>query len=131
LAKDAGAKRAMPLPVSGAFHSPLMADAEAKMRKALAATDFQSPKVRFINNVDAEFLTDPDAIKESLARQITGSVRWVDSIERLRDNGAAIFVETGPGRVLQGLIRRIDRELSATGFGAPEELEKAIAVINS
>jgi [acyl-carrier-protein] S-malonyltransferase len=108
-----------------------MADAEAKMREALAAVEFLTPNVQFINNVDAEFLTDGDAIKESLARQITGSVRWLDSVERLRNNGASLFVETGPGRVLQGLLRRIDRALLTTGFGAPCELEKALETINS
>lgn len=127
LAKEAGAKRALPLPVSGAFHSPLMKAAEDAMRAALAGAAFAAPKITFVNNVDAAVLSDPAAIKESLARQITGSVRWVDSVKTLREAGAAAFVEVGPGKVLQGLVKRIAPDAKITGFGSPAEMDKVLA----
>ncbi|MBI1291131.1 ACP S-malonyltransferase [bacterium] len=109
-AKAAGAKRALPLPVSGAFHSPLVAPAADTMRVALAAANFTAPACAFVNNVDAALLSDPIAIKDSLVRQVTGSVRWAETVERLAASGITDYVEVGSGKVLSGLIRRIHKE---------------------
>jgi [acyl-carrier-protein] S-malonyltransferase len=109
-AKAAGAKRALPLPVSGAFHSPLVAPAADTMRAALAEASFKAPNCAFVNNVDAALLTDPDAIKDSLVRQVTGSVRWVETVEKLASLGVTDYVEVGSGKVLSGLVRRIHKE---------------------
>lgn len=105
-AKAAGAKRALPLPVSGAFHSPLVAPAADRMKAELAAATLSPPKCLFINNVDAKPLADPDAIRDSLVRQITGSVRWVETLKALEANGVSQFIEVGSGKVLSGLAKR-------------------------
>ncbi|GAB4313949.1 MAG: ACP S-malonyltransferase [Candidatus Sumerlaeia bacterium] len=131
LAKDAGARRALPLPVSGAFHSPLMNDAAEAMRRALQDAVLAPPAIRFINNVDADFLSDPADIKESLARQITGSVKWCDAVQRLSEAGAGVFIEVGPGRVLQGLIRRIVPAAKVLGAGTPAELDATLNELRS
>lgn len=120
-AKAAGAKRAMKLKVGGAFHSPLMEPAVAILKPQLDAASISAPRLRFVANVSADFLTDPEAIRESLLRQITSCVRWSPSVERLRDAGFTRFVEVGAGKVLTGLLRRIDKELKGANFGAPED----------
>ncbi|MCC6547360.1 ACP S-malonyltransferase [Candidatus Sumerlaeota bacterium] len=109
-AKGAGAKRALPLPVSGAFHSPLVAPAADTMKAALAAAAVKAPSALFINNVDAKALRDPDEIRDSLVRQVTGAVRWVESIQALTAAGIDTYVEIGSGKVLSGLIRRIHKD---------------------
>jgi [acyl-carrier-protein] S-malonyltransferase len=108
--KAAGAKRALPLPVSGAFHSPLVAPAAETMRAALSAAQLAAPSTLFVNNVDAQLLTEAEAIRDSLVRQVTGSVRWVELVERLAETGVTDFVEVGSGKVLGGLVRRIRKE---------------------
>lgn len=122
LAKSAGAKRAMKLKVGGAFHSPLMEPAVAMLKPDLEAAALSPPRLRFVANVSADFLDDPEAIRDSLLRQITSCVRWSPSIERLRDAGYSRFVEVGTGKVLTGLLRRIDKALKGSNFGAPEDL---------
>ena len=109
-AKARGAKRALLLPVSGAFHSPLVESAAVTMQQALAEVTFQMPHCLFVNNVDAAPQTAPDTIKQSLVRQITGSVRWVETIEHLAAQGAEIFIEVGSGKVLSGLVKRIKKD---------------------
>jgi [acyl-carrier-protein] S-malonyltransferase len=113
LAEEAGAKRAIPLNVSGAFHSPLMAVAEAGLRDHLEAVEFATPAHPVVSNVTAEPVSDPGAARRLLVEQLTSPVRWAASVRTMRNDGVERFVELGPGRVLTGLLRRIDR--SATG----------------
>jgi len=105
--KAAGAKRALPLPVGGAFHSPLMEPAREKLAKAIEATAFSAPSCPVYQNVTASPETDPIIIKQNLLLQLTSPVRWTQSVERMLADGATDFTEIGPGSVLQGLINRI------------------------
>ena len=105
--KAAGAKRALPLPVGGAFHSPLMESARAKLAIAIEATPFHTPRCPVYQNVSAQPETDPGAIKAGLLRQLTSPVRWTQSVMNMLADGATDFTEIGPGTVLQGLIKRI------------------------
>lgn len=118
-AKVAGAKRALPLPVSGAFHSPLMAPAAKAMERILAGADIREPRLPFYPNVLAEDTRDPAVIRRALADQITGRVRWVETIRRLAADGHARAIEVGPGNVLAGLVKRIDREMSVASAATP------------
>jgi len=105
--KAAGAKRAIKLPVSGAFHSPLMEPARTELAKAIEATPFHAPRCPIYQNVTAQATTDPEEIKANLLKQLTSPVRWTQSVLNMRAAGATHFVELGPGEVLQGLVRRI------------------------
>lgn len=105
--KAAGAKRALPLPVGGAFHSPLMEPAREKLALAIEATAFHAPRCPVYQNVTACPETDPAIIKENLLRQLTSPVRWTQSVLRMLSGGATEFTEIGPGTVLQGLVKRI------------------------
>lgn len=115
LARAAGAKRVVPLPVSAPFHCQLMAPAAQRMADLLADTEFKSPQISVINNIDVAPESDPDAIRDALVRQITGSVRWVELIEKIVACNVSAMIECGPGKVLVGLGRRIagDIEYSA------------------
>ena len=104
---EAGAKRALPLSVSGAFHSPLMEPARAKLGEAIEATAFKAPSCTVYQNVTAKAETDPQVIKDNLLKQLTSPVRWTQTIRNMRADGAEEFIELGPGNVLQGLLRRI------------------------
>ena len=104
---EAGAKRALPLSVSGAFHSPLMEPARAKLGEAIEATAFKAPSCPVYQNVTAKAETDPQVIKDNLLKQLTSPVRWTQTIRNMRADGAEVFIELGPGNVLQGLLRRI------------------------
>ncbi len=106
-AKEAGAKRALPLAVSGAFHSPLMEPARVELGKAIEQTRFVSPVCPVYQNVTAEPTTDPVLIKENLLKQLTSPVKWTQTVERMLGDGAVSFTEVGPGAVLQGLVKRI------------------------
>ena len=106
-AKEAGAKRALPLQVSGAFHSPLMEPARVELGKAIEATLFQEPRCPIYQNVTALPTTDPETIKKNLLDQLTSPVRWTQSVKNMLADGAGHFVELGPGAVLQGLVKRI------------------------
>ena len=123
----AKAKRVLPLPVSGAFHSPLVAPAAATMRAALAPLALRRPDTIFVNNVDAAVLADPEAIKDSLVRQITGCVRWVECVEELVRQGTEAFVEVGSGKVLSGLVRRIAKDIPCYTTESDAAIEKALA----
>ncbi len=127
LAKEAGARRALPLPVSGAFHSPLVAPAAETMRAALDGVEFQKPDCLFINNVDAEPQNEPARIKESLVRQLTNSVRWTDTIQLMVKEGVDTFLEIGSGKVLAGLVRRIDKNIPCYTTENGAAMDKAIA----
>ncbi|NDK55936.1 ACP S-malonyltransferase [Pontibacter fetidus] len=107
--KEAGAKRALPLPVGGAFHSPLMKPAEEELAKAINETTFSQGICPVYQNVDAMPHTDPAEIKENLIKQLTAPVRWTQSVQQMIADGATHFVECGPGKVLQGLVKKIDR----------------------
>lgn len=111
--KEAGAKRALPLPVSGAFHSPLMKPAKEELQAAIEATEFNTPKCPVYQNVDAKPHTAPEEIKANLIAQLTGSVRWTATVEHMIADGATDFTECGPGKALQGMIGRIDKNVSA------------------
>ena len=114
--KEAGAKRALPLPVSGAFHSPLMEPARVELAKAIEATPLREPACPVYQNVSALPVTDPVLIKENLLRQLTSPVRWTQTVKNMVADGAGFFLEIGPGTVLQGLVRRIAPEAATEGL---------------
>lgn len=108
--KEAGARRALILPVGGAFHSPLMQPAAAELKAAIEATEFHAPVCPVYQNVTAEASTDPQTIQKLLIEQLTAPVRWTQSVQKMVEDGASSFTELGPGKVLQGLIRKIHPE---------------------
>jgi [acyl-carrier-protein] S-malonyltransferase len=114
--KEAGAKRALPLPVSGAFHSPLMEPARLELAEAIDKTPFRAPVCPVYQNVTALPSTDPEVIKENLLRQLTSPVRWTQTVQNMVADGADYFLEIGPGTVLQGLVRRTAPEVVAEGM---------------
>ena len=114
--KEAGAKRALPLPVSGAFHSPLMEPARVELAKAIEATPLREPACPVYQNVSALPVTDPVLIKENLLRQLTSPVRWTQTVQNMVADGADSFLEIGPGTVLQGLVHRIAPEAVTEGL---------------
>lgn len=118
--KAAGARRALPLPVGGAFHSPLMEPARAGLASAIEATAFSAPVCPIYQNVSASPETDPVRIKENLLKQLTSPVRWTQSVRRMISDGATSFTEIGPGTVLQGLVKRIAGSMAAEPDGCPE-----------
>lgn len=107
--KEAGAKRALMLPVGGAFHSPLMKPAEEELAAAIANTTFSTPICPVYQNVTTTAVTDPEEIKKNLIAQLTAPVKWTQSVQQMIKDGATDFVEVGPGKVLQGLVKKIDR----------------------
>ena len=111
--KAAGAKRALPLKVGGAFHSPLMQSAKDELQAAIEVTSFNVPKCPVYQNVDAKAHTDAAEIKANLIAQLTSSVRWTESVQNMIAAGAAEFIECGPGTALQGMIGRIDKSVTA------------------
>jgi [acyl-carrier-protein] S-malonyltransferase len=123
VAKEKGAKRALPLTVSAPFHCSLMQPAAEKMREALAAARLLQPKVPVIANVTAEPVSDPAQIRELLVKQVTGMVRWVDSVKTLERLGVTRMIEIGHGNVLSGLIKRITPEMTLMNVGSVEDLE--------
>jgi [acyl-carrier-protein] S-malonyltransferase len=132
LAKVHGIKRAFPLNVAGAFHSRLMASAEAKLREDLAQADIGHPSVTIVANVTAQPVTDPTAVRQTLAQQVTGSVRWAESIEYLIDHEhCELFLELGLGEVLAGLVGRIRKGTQVLSIGDPESLEDALPAIRA
>lgn len=115
LLTEAGARRALKLKVGGAFHSPLMEPARAELAEAIAATEFHTPTCPVYQNVDAKPHTDPAEIKANLIAQLTAPVRWTHSVQNMIADGATEFTEFGPGKVLQGLISKIDRSATVAG----------------
>lgn len=111
----AGAKRALKLKVGGAFHSPLMLPAQEELAEAIETTEFKTPVCPVYQNVDAIPHTSPEEIKENLVKQLTAPVRWTQDVEAMIADGATEFVELGPGSVLQGLVKKINREVSTSG----------------
>ncbi|MFA6701722.1 MAG: ACP S-malonyltransferase [Dysgonamonadaceae bacterium] len=115
LMKEAGAKRALPLKVGGAFHSPLMEPAKIDLSEAIQSTTFSKPICPVYQNVSTLGETDPETIKNNLNAQLTSPVKWTQSVQQMIIDGATEFVELGPGKVLQGLINKIDKEVSVSG----------------
>jgi [acyl-carrier-protein] S-malonyltransferase len=116
LLKAAGAKRALPLPVGGAFHSPLMEPAREKLQKAIEETQFHTPICPIYQNVSTTAVTDVGAIKANLIAQLTAPVKWTQSVQQMVTDGATEFVECGPGKVLQGLVKKIHPEAIVSGL---------------
>lgn len=123
VAKEKGAKRALPLAVSAPFHCSLMRPAAEAMNKALAESALKAPAVPLIANVTADIVTDAAEIKSLLVKQVTGMVRWVDSIEKMKALGVTRMLEIGHGNVLAGLIKRIAPEIAVINIGSPADLE--------
>lgn len=116
LAKEKGAKRALPLPVSGGFHSPMMEPARQELAEAIATTNFKTPICPVYQNVTTLPSTDVAVIKENLIAQLTGPVKWTQSVQNMITDGASIFIECGPGKVLQGLVKKINRASEAVSI---------------
>lgn len=114
--KEAGAKRAMLLPVGGAFHSPLMEPAREELAKAIEATSFSSPACPVYQNVDTLGHADIVEIKHNLIKQLTAPVKWTQSVQQMINDGTSEFIESGPGKVLQGLVKKIDRGMTVSSF---------------
>ncbi|MEK1887406.1 MAG: ACP S-malonyltransferase [Phyllobacterium sp.] len=131
LATAKGAKRAIMLPVSAPFHSALMAPAAEAMREALAAVHKNDPIVPLIANVRAAPVTSADEIARLLVEQVTGQVRWRETIEWFGENGVTTLYEIGAGKVLTGLARRINKDISGVAVGTPEDIDAAVAVLNA
>lgn len=120
--KANGAKRALPLPVSAPFHSSLMKPAADKLRERLAATAFAVPQIPVINNIDVAVEADADRIRDALYRQAFGPVRWVECVQAIKARGITTLVECGPGKVLAGMTKRIDAELTGAALYDPATL---------
>ena len=129
LCKELGAKRTVMLPVSGPFHSPLMMPAQRLLTAQLDQVLFHHPRFPVVCNVDAHLLLQPDAIRDALIRQVTGPVRWVECIQQLQLHNVTRYIEVGPGKVLSGLNRQIDRTLSTANVEDPASLEKTLAAL--
>lgn len=111
LLTEAGAKRALKLNVGGAFHSPLMESARAELQTAIESVDIRTPVCPVYQNIDARPYTGPDDIKRNLISQLTGAVRWTQTVQHMLEDGATSFTEVGPGNVLQGLVKKVDRSV--------------------
>ncbi|MFW5947875.1 MAG: ACP S-malonyltransferase, partial [Gemmatimonadota bacterium] len=123
MAREAGARRVLPLNVSGAFHSPLMAVAESGLREHLAGVSFARPSFPVVSNVEAAPVSDPEAARALLVRQLTSPVRWTRSMGTMLDRGVDRFIELGPGRVLAGLLRRVDRGSDVTSLDTADQVD--------
>ena len=131
IAQGRGARRAVLLPVSAPFHCGLMAPAAAAMREALASVAFGAPAVPVVANVEAAPVSDPDALRDGLVRQVTATVRWRESVARMARDGVTAFVEVGTGRVLTGLVKRIADGAAAAPFGQPADLDPVRSLLAS
>ena len=129
--KEAGAKRAVMLPVSGPFHSALMQPAQDALANALESIAFHDPAFPVAANADARLLTRGPEIRDALIRQVTAPVRWVECIQLLAKSGATHFIEVGPGKVLSGLNRQIDKSLSTTNVEDPASIEAALTALTT
>ena len=129
LLKAAGAKRALPLPVSAPFHSSLLQPASEKLKTYLANIEFNAPMIPVINNVDVQILNDPQAIKDALVRQAAKPVRWQETIQAMAQQGIAQVVECGPGKVLAGLTKRINDQVSGVPVFDEASLNEALASV--
>ena len=121
--KEAGAKRVIPLKVSGPFHSPLLQEAGKKLAKELAKVAIRTPKIGYLSNVTADYVTDPEKIRSLLALQVCHPVCWQQTIERLIADGADEFVEIGPGKSLNGFMRKINRDVTSVSIDKLEDMK--------
>ncbi|MGS0621652.1 ACP S-malonyltransferase [Ralstonia sp. VS2407] len=126
IAKAKGAKRALPLPVSAPFHSSLLKPASDRLREYLASVTVNAPVIPVINNVDVAVLNDPAAIKDALVRQAASPVRWVETVQKMKADGISRVVECGPGKVLAGLVKRIDGEIVGDAIFDAASLEAVL-----
>jgi [acyl-carrier-protein] S-malonyltransferase len=124
IAKAKGAKRALPLPVSAPFHSSLLKPASDQLRVYLASVDIGVPQIPLINNIDVSSVAEPAAIKDALVRQAAGPVRWVETVQKMAHEGVTHVIECGPGKVLNGLTKRIDGTLIGASIFDPASLEE-------
>lgn len=129
LATEKGAKRAILLPVSAPFHSTLMGPAADAMREALASVEMKAPAVPLIANVLASPVTDADEIRRLLVEQVTGQVRWRETVEWFGANAVSVLYEIGAGKVLTGLVRRIDKNITGTAVNSPADIEAALTAL--
>lgn len=129
LCKEAGAKRALPLPVSAPFHTELMRPAAERLAEQIIATSFEVPNIPVVHNVTADIEVNPEKIKALMIEQIFSPVRWVECVNTLVANGVSLTLECGPGKVLSGLNKRINAELSTTSVEKPEELNAALTMV--
>ncbi len=129
--KEAGAKRVIPLEVSGAFHSPLMESAARGLSEALASISIEASRIPVYANASAAPVVEPESIRQSLVRQLLSPVRWEESVRAMRADAFERFVELGPGKVLSGLVRSIDRAASTASIGAPDDLASLTAPENA
>lgn len=116
LLTEKGAKRALKLPVGGAFHSPLMEPARAELAAAIENTVFNKPVCPVYQNVNAQAVTEPEEIKKNLVAQLTAPVKWTQTVQNMIADGVSSFTEVGPGKVLQGLVKKVDRKMETTGY---------------
>ena len=129
IGKEKGAKRSRMLAVSAPFHCPLMAPAAEKMAEVLNQTNLNQPVTPIISNVTAAPETQPNEIRKLLVNQVTSKVRWRESIENIRDLGVHTFIEVGMGKVLTGMVKRIDKNLSAMSIQSPKDIENFLSSI--
>lgn len=125
--KEAGAKRVLPLNVSGPFHSPMLEEAGKELGKVLENVELSPLEIPYVTNVTAQYVTDISETKELLAKQVASSVRWQQSIENMIADGADIFVEIGPGRTLAGFMRKINRDVKVYNVAAWEDVDKVVS----
>jgi [acyl-carrier-protein] S-malonyltransferase len=131
LAKEKGARRTVMLPVSAPFHCALMQPAQDRLAQDLQALSFSKPSIPVVTNVDAESTQDPDKARDALIRQVTGAVQWVRCVQALIAAGVQTFVEVGPGKVLTGLLRQIDRSKTGLFVENEESLQKTLAAVRA
>jgi [acyl-carrier-protein] S-malonyltransferase len=131
IAKAKGAKRALPLPVSAPFHSSLLKPASDQLRAYLANVDIQVPSIPVINNVDVAIVNEPAAIKDALVRQAAGAVRWVECVQAIARDGVTHVIECGPGKVLNGLTKRIDGALVGASVIDPASLDETLKLVTA
>ena len=131
LASERGAKKAVGLPVSAPFHCALMQPAQERLAVDLRALNFANPSCPVICNVDASAVTNGEAARDALIRQVTGAVRWEESVRRLIEKGTSLFIEVGPGKVLLGLMRQIDRSKTCLAVGDEASLQKTLGQISA
>ncbi len=131
LATTQGAKRAMPLKVGGAFHSSLMGEAKARLEAALTNTPIQAPQCPFVPNVTAQCVSSPDEIRTLLAKQLTSSVRWVETLATAKNTGVTTYLELGPGKIIKGLARKCQPDLEVIPFGAIGDMKSIESLVLS
>lgn len=129
--KEAGAKRCVPLKVSGPFHSPMLSGAGEKLGEALAEVEIHDIAVPYLANVTADYVTRKEDVKDLLVKQVSSSVRWQQSVERMLSDGVTTFIEIGPGKTLSGFMRKINRDVTVLNIEKVEDLEKVVEALQA